>query len=89
MIDDNNNVNDNSSDDVDSISGNDSEVTGDTFELNEEENTENENYESQIYINNSIDYSSYFENLQTLGIFICGLLVAYGIAFAFFKGFKK
>jgi hypothetical protein len=27
--------------------------------------------------------------LQTIGIFICGLLVAYGIAFAFFKGFKK
>ena len=55
----------------------------------ENENSENENLESTIYIDNLTDYSSYFENLQTIGIFICGLLVAYGIAFAFFKGFKK
>lgn len=44
---------------------------------------------SVVYLENSVDYSTYFENLQTIGIFICGLLVAYGLAFAFFKGFKK
>ena len=84
-----NDLNDISSEDVESVSGNDSDVTGDTSGSNENENSENENYESTIYIDNLTDYSSYFENLQTIGIFICGLLVAYGIAFAFFKGFKK
>ena len=59
-------------------------------ETSENENTENEETSaSVVYIENSVDYSGYFENLQTIGIFICGLLVAYGIAFAFFKGFKK
>lgn len=42
-----------------------------------------------VYIENSVDYSSYFENLQTIGIFISALLVAYGLAFAFFKGLRK
>lgn len=44
---------------------------------------------STVYIDNSIDYSNYFENLQTIGIFISGLLVAYGLAFAFFKGLNR
>lgn len=42
-----------------------------------------------VYIENSVDYTVYFENLQTIGIFICALLVAYGLAFAFFKGLRK
>lgn len=42
-----------------------------------------------VYSSDPIDYSMYFENLQTIGIFIAGLLVAYGLAFAFFKGFRK
>lgn len=42
-----------------------------------------------VYTADPIDYSMYFENLQTIGIFIAGLLVAYGLAFAFFKGFRK
>lgn len=48
-----------------------------------------ETIETVVYTDNTIDYTSHFENLETIGIFICGLLVAYGIAFAFFKGFKK
>ena len=42
-----------------------------------------------VYIENSVDYTVYFENLQTIGIFISALLVAYGLAFAFFKGLRK
>lgn len=48
-----------------------------------------ETIETVVYTNDPIDYTSHFENLETIGIFIAGLLVAYGIAFAFFKGFKK
>lgn len=54
-----------------------------------EENVDNENIQTVLLANDSIDYSNYFENLQTIGIFISGLLVAYGLAFAFFKGLKK
>ena len=83
-----NNENINTSSDSESVSGNES-ISGNGSGSNENENSENENFESTIYIDNLTDYSIYFENLQTIGIFICGLLVAYGIAFAFFKGFKK
>lgn len=83
-----NNENINTSSDSESVSGNESISGTDSGSL-ENENSENENLESTVYINNLTDYSSYFENLQTIGIFICGLLVAYGIAFAFFKGFKR
>ena len=55
----------------------------------QEESEENETAETVVYIDNLTDYSGYFENLQTIGIFISALLVAYGLAFAFFKGFKK
>lgn len=83
-----NNENINTSSDSKSVSGNES-ISGNDSGSIENENSENENLESTIYIDNLTDYSSYFENLQTIGVFICGLLVAYGIAFAFFKGFKK
>lgn len=54
-----------------------------------EESEEYETAETVVYIDNLTDYTGYFENLQTIGIFISALLVAYGLAFAFFKGFKK
>lgn len=50
---------------------------------------DHETIETVVYTDNTIDYTSHFENLETIGIFISGLLVAYGIAFALFKGFKK
>lgn len=77
------------------VSGNDDRVDQEQTETSEtktsdpEENETTEPTESVVYIENSIDYSGYFENLQTIGIFICALLVAYGLAFAFFKGFKR
>lgn len=48
-----------------------------------------ETIETVVYTDNTIDYTSHFENLETIGIFIAALLAAYGIAFAFFKGFKR
>lgn len=48
-----------------------------------------ETIETVVYTDNTIDYTSHFENLETIGIFIAALLAAYGIAFSFFKGFKK
>lgn len=68
---------------------------GDDLESSPEESFEDPVAENesttytQIYTSDFIDYSQYFENLQTIGIFLCGLLVAYGLAFAFFKGFRK
>lgn len=55
------------------VSGNDNEETSQTI----------------VYSYDPIDYTSDLADIKTIGIFICGLLVAYGIAFAFFKGFKK
>lgn len=83
-----------------SISENDmiysSDVSGDDViesspeEAPEEGVEENESTTyTTVYTADIIDYSQYFENLQTIGIFISGLLVAYGLAFAFFKGFRK
>ena len=53
--------------------------------------SDNEEYQatSEYIVYNSIDYTQNFENIQTLLILICALLVAYGVAFAFFKGFKR
>lgn len=48
-----------------------------------------ETIETIVYTYDPIDYTSHFENLETIGIFIAALLAAYGIAFSFFKGFKK
>jgi hypothetical protein len=71
---------------------------------NENENQELNNSDSEVSENveetesgtcactvvvDSVDYSQNFENIQTLLIFISALLVAYGLAFAFFKGFKR
>lgn len=87
-------MNDISSNDIiedsSSVSDN-SEIFEDLGEQQEdlEENVDNENIQTFVLANDPIDYSNYFENLQTIGIFISGLLVAYGLAFAFFKGLKK
>lgn len=81
-VSENNNINDDAAD----VSENDS-LAAETAES--VSGDDHETIETVVYTNDSIDYTSHFENLETIGIFICGLLVAYGIAFAFFKGFKK
>lgn len=67
------------------VSGNDSK-TIDQDNVNED--SANEGYQT-IVVENSVDYTPYFENLQAIGLFISALLVAYALAFAFFKGFRK
>ncbi len=77
------------------VSGNDDRIdqepteTTETNSSDSEDNETTEQTQSVVYVENSIDYTGYFENLQTIGIFISALLVAYGLAFAFFKGFKR
>lgn len=68
----------------------DNESSENEFSENESsDESENENVYSTVVIDNMPDYTNYFENLQTIGILICALLVAHGLAFAFFKGFKR
>ena len=73
-------MNDNENENLNDVSSND-----DVSDNNND--NEHETFTESTY--NPIDYSQYFENLQTIGIFISGLLVAYGLAFAFFKGIKR
>lgn len=60
-----------------------------TSDLDVSGNDDAETTQTVIYSYDPIDYTSDLADIKTIGIFICGLLVAYGIAFAFFKGFKK
>ena len=46
-------------------------------------------YETTRSIDNSIDYSGYFENLQSIGIIICAILIGSAISICFFKGLGK
>lgn len=70
-------------------------ILGEPIEPVESEDLEDPGVESdeeiltQYVVTDPIDYTGYFENLQTIGILICSLLVAYGVAFAFFKGLKR
>ena len=73
----------------DSVSDNDNtNVSVNSVSDNEEEVNEEES-QSTVITYDPIDYTGYFENLQTIGIFISALLVAYGLAFAFFKSFIR
>lgn len=42
-----------------------------------------------VYNENSVDYSSYFENLQNIGIIISAILIGCAISICFFKGLSK
>ena len=79
---------------MNNVSGNEN-IIENSSDISENDSSEenpvdnDETIETVVYTDNTIDYTSHFENLETIGIFISALLVAYGIAFAFFKGFKK
>lgn len=79
---------------MNNVSGNEN-IIENSSDVSENDSSEenpvdnDETIETVVYTDNTIDYTSHFENLETIGIFISALLVAYGIAFAFFKGFKK
>lgn len=76
------------------VSGNEN-IIEDAADVSENESSADDTVENEetietiVYTYTPIDYTSYFENLETIGIFIAALLAAYGIAFSFFKGFKK
>lgn len=76
------------------ISGNEN-IIEDVIDISENDisasnpHENDETIETVLYTDNTIDYTSHFENLETIGIFISALLAAYGIAFSFFKGFKR
>ena len=55
----------------------------------DEDNEQSQVSEGTIYIDNIIDYSQYFENLQTIGILLCALLVAHALCVSFFKGVRR
>lgn len=49
-----------------------------------------EEVSSVVYVSDPIDYSGYLENLQTIGIVLCSLIVAYAVFNAFIHGvFRK
>ena len=60
------------------VSGNESYNDSDANELNQEDDQNNEDVQHTEIIVNSVDYSSYFENLQTMSILILACLVAIG-----------
>lgn len=60
------------------VSGNESENDSAANEVNQEEIQDNENVQYSEIVVNSIDYTNYFENLQTMSILILACLVAIG-----------
>ena len=57
--------------------------------LEKKENPNNEKYESQVGVSDSIDYTNYLENLQSIGLSSLVLLVGGFIAICFGIGLKK
>lgn len=60
------------------VSGNESHNDSVSNDLNQEEIQDNENVQYSEIVVNSIDYTNYFENLQTMSILILACLVAIG-----------
>lgn len=60
------------------VSGNESRNDSAANDVNQEEIQDNENVQYSEIVVNSIDYTNYFENLQTMSILILAALVAIG-----------
>ena len=45
--------------------------------------------ESTEYPHDIVDYSSYFENLQAIGILLMSVILGSALAICFLKGFRK
>lgn len=63
-----------------------SDVSGN--DIFEDLNGQNE-IETEISVYESIDYTSYFENLQNISFIILTVLIALGVVIAFINGFGK
>lgn len=68
------------------VSSNDESSSSSSGDLGDS-NAENESF--TLVNSDSYDYTSNFENLQTIGILICSLLVAQALLLSFIIGFKK
>lgn len=68
------------------VSSNDESSSSSSGDLGDS-NAENESV--TLVNSDSYDYTSNFENLQTIGILICSLLVAQALLLSFIIGFKK
>lgn len=79
---------------MEDVSGNNFEpnedVSGDEY-VSEPQSMEQyeETHESTVAVNDSFDYSNYFENIQSIGIFLALVLIGCMMAVCFILGFKK
>lgn len=79
---------------MEDVSGNNftpnEDVSGDEY-VSEPQSMEQyeETHESTMVTNDFVDYSNYFENLQSIGILIALLLIGCMLAVSFILGFKK
>lgn len=75
------------------ISGNEEIIETSESENEVEESEDSEEYEevheSTEYPYSDVDYSSYFENLQAIGILLMTVLLGSALAICFLKGFRK
>ena len=80
----------NETDDID-VSSNDesSSFASDDDILSDPLVNDNDEFFSETLVSDPFDYSSYFENLQTIGILICSLIIAQALFLGFVLGFKK
>lgn len=46
-------------------------------------------YETSRSVDNSIDYTSHFENLEAIGCILCAIIIGSAISICFFKGISK
>ena len=49
----------------------------------------NETTETVYVVENTIDYTSHFENLEAIGCVLCAIIIGSAIAICFFKGISK
>ncbi len=79
---------------MEDVSGNsfkpNEDISGDEY-VSEPQSMEQyeETHESTVVVNDSFDYSNYFENIQSIGIFLALVLIGCMMAVCFILGFKK
>lgn len=75
---------------MDDVSGNNLILNTEDPEENNEESTSYEEYETLSQSSyDSVDYTSHFENLETIGCVIIFVLIGCAMAITFFQGIRK
>ena len=65
------------------------DVSDNNESIEEDQEEYEEINESTEYPHDTVDYSSYFENLQAIGILIMTVILGSALAICFLKGFRK